>query len=145
MARTARIIEEFCERDYDLVEQVYQYIAAGTYPIECSQNKNRIIRKKSKRFMIKDGELSHLEKRKRGVREGDSSDLNINSPAVNSFLKKEEWLRYVKDIREQKKILHACHVDATAGHLGRQLTLHRMKERFMWLGMYKDVQELVSV
>ena len=73
------------------------------------------------------------------------TELNIKSPAVNSFLKKEMWLRYVKDIHERKRILHACHVDATAGHLGRERTLHRMKERFMWLGMYRDVQELVSV
>ena len=89
-----------------------------------------MIRRKAKRFIIKDGELLYLEKRKRGVREGDSTDLNINSPAVNSFLKKEVWLRYVKDIREQKKILHACHVDATAGHLGRERTLHRMKVNY---------------
>ena len=66
---TASIMEESCEGDYDLVEQVYQYIAAGTCPIGCSQNKKRIIRKKSKRFMIKDGELLYLEKRKRGIRE----------------------------------------------------------------------------
>ena len=69
---TASIIEESCERDHELVEQVYQYIAAGTHPIGCSQNQKRVIRKKSKRFMIKDGELLYLEKRKRGVREGDS-------------------------------------------------------------------------
>ena len=53
----------------DLVEEVYHYITAGTYPIECSQNKKRIIRKKSKRLTVKDGELLYLDKQKRGVRE----------------------------------------------------------------------------
>ena len=52
------------------MEQVYQYIAAGTYPIGCCHNKKRMIGKKLKRLMIKDGELLYLEKRKRGGREG---------------------------------------------------------------------------
>ena len=69
----------------------------------------------------------------------------MHSPAVNSFLTKEVCLRYVKDIREQKKVLHVSHVDATAGHFGREWTLHRMKKRFMWYGMYTDIQELVGV
>ena len=55
------------------------------------------------------------------------------------------WLRYVQTKEEQKKILHGCHVDSTAGHMGREKTLYRIKERFMWKGMYRDVQELVSV
>ena len=71
--------------------------------------------------------------------------MNINSLAVISFLKGDVWLRFVKDIDEQMKILHASHVDATGGHLGREPTLHRIKERFMCHGMYKDIQELVSV
>lgn len=46
---------------------------------------------------------------------------------------------------EQKKILYACHVHLTAGHMGRVKTLHRIKESFMWRRMYRDVQELVSL
>ena len=52
-------------------------------------------------------------------------------------------LRYVQDGEQRKKILHACHVDQTAGHMGRTRTLHRIKERFMWHGMVKDVNEMV--
>ena len=50
------------------------------------------------------------------------------------------WLRYVQTKEEQKKILHGCHVDSTAGHRGREKTLYRVKKRFMWKGMYRDVQ-----
>lgn len=53
-------------------------------------------------------------------------------------------LRYVQDEKEKKRILHACHVDATAGHMGRTRTLCRIKECFMWHGMVKDVQNMVS-
>ena len=34
-------------------------------------------------------------------------------------------------------------IDPTSGHLGRVHTMYRIKERFMWTGMYKDVKELV--
>ena len=62
-----------------------------------------------------------------------------------SLLQVEIWLRYVQTAEERRKILLACHVDKTAGHLGRDKTCHRIKERFMWLGMCKDIQELVHM
>ena len=65
---TAGTMGESCE-GANLVEEVYQYIAAGTYPIECFQKKKRILRKKSKRFKVKDEELLYLDKSKRGERE----------------------------------------------------------------------------
>ena len=49
-------------------------------------------------------------------------------------------LQYVQSKTEQQKILNGCHVDATAGHKGKTRTLYKVKERFMWHGMVKDVQ-----
>ena len=49
-------------------------------------------------------------------------------------------LRFIQTKDEQMRILQACHVDATAGHMGKTRTI---KERFMWHGMVKDVKELV--
>lgn len=57
-------------------------------------------------------------------------------------LQSKIWLQYVTSPEEKKKILRACHVDSTAGHMGRERTYNRLKERFMWTGMYKDVKEL---
>ncbi len=54
-------------------------------------------------------------------------------------------LRYIISSDEQQKILHACHVDPTSGHMGRTRTLCRIKERYMWHGMVNDVQSMVSV
>ena len=48
------------------------------------------------------------------------------------------WLRYVQTKEEQKKILHGCHVDSTAGHMGREKTLYWIKERFGCTGMFKS-------
>ena len=41
-------------------------------------------------------------------------------------------LRYVVNEKERKKILLACQVNATAGHVGKSRTLFWLKERFMW-------------
>ena len=53
-------------------------------------------------------------------------------------------LRYIQNRDEQLKILHACHTDATAGHMGIKRTTTRISERFMWNGIVKDVKEMVS-
>ena len=42
------------------------------------------------------------------------------------------------------KILYACHVHPTAGHMGKSRTLYKIKERYMWHGLVKDVVEMVS-
>jgi len=54
-------------------------------------------------------------------------------------------LRYVVNKEEQKKILLACHIDPTSGHVGRTSTLYRIKERFMWHGLVNDVQNMVRI
>ena len=54
-------------------------------------------------------------------------------------------LRYIESLEERKKILLACHVDATSGHMGKTRTIYRIKERFMWHGMVKDVIDLVRL
>ena len=53
-------------------------------------------------------------------------------------------LHYIQSLEERQKILLACHIDSTSGHMGKTRTLYRIKERFMWHGMVKDVVSLVS-
>ena len=56
----------------------------------------------------------------------------------------EVLLRYLQSKEEQVKVLHACHVDPTSGHLGKTRTIYWIKERFMWHGMVKDVVNMVG-
>ena len=42
------------------------------------------------------------------------------------------------------KKFQSCYVDPTSGHLGIKKTLSRITERFMWPGVSKDVELLVS-
>ena len=53
-------------------------------------------------------------------------------------------LRFIRNHEEQQKILHACHRDPTSGHMALKRTLARISERFVWNGMVKDVQDMVS-
>ena len=54
-------------------------------------------------------------------------------------------VRYIIDRQEQKRIVIACHEDPTSGHMGTKRTRARITERFIWPGVTKDVQELVSL
>ena len=51
------------------------------------------------------------------------------------IITQEVLLRYIMSKEERKKILHGCHIDPTAGHMSRQGTISRIKERFMWHGI----------
>ena len=41
------------------------------------------------------------------------------------------------------KILAACHLDPTAGHMGEKLTVKRITERYIRNGLVNDVKEMV--
>ena len=53
------------------------------------------------------------------------------------------WVRYITSQAERVKILRSCHIDPSSGHMGRTRTINRIKERFMWKGILKDVFDLV--
>ncbi|KAL5515716.1 hypothetical protein EMCRGX_G000921 [Ephydatia muelleri] len=106
----------------DLVEEAYAYLV---YPECVSETKKRVIRRKAAKLTISvEGEL--LYKHKQGKE------------------KKEVLLHYIQSLEERQKILLACHIDSTSGHMGKTRTLYRIKERFMWHGMVKDVVSLLS-
>lgn len=45
----------------ELIEEVYLYITANQYPEEASESRKRAIRKKAKKFIVKDGELYYKQ------------------------------------------------------------------------------------
>lgn len=52
-------------------------------------------------------------------------------------------VRYIQDEKERRRIAMACHVDPTSGHMGIKKTVARVKERFTWKGVIKDVEAIV--
>ncbi|KAL5494151.1 hypothetical protein EMCRGX_G015429 [Ephydatia muelleri] len=109
-------IEETVDDGSDCEDLVEEAYAYLVYPKCVSETKKRVIRRKAAKLTISvEGEL--LYKHKQG---------------------KE------KSLEERQKILLACHIDSTSGHMGKTRTLYRIKERFMWHGMVKDVVSLLS-
>ena len=61
--------------------------------------------------------------------------------SIDLFL---QLVKYVQNRCDQLRITKACHVDPTSGHLGVKKTVGRVKERFMWKGVWSDVRNIVS-
>ncbi|KAL5500587.1 hypothetical protein EMCRGX_G012176 [Ephydatia muelleri] len=53
-------------------------------------------------------------------------------------------VRYVRSSEERCRILKACHVDLTSGHMGVKRTSHRVLERFFWKGVTKNIEIMIS-
>ena len=52
-------------------------------------------------------------------------------------------VKYIKDRANQLGTVKSCHVDPTSGHLGVRKTVGRIRERFMWKGVWNDVKKMV--
>ena len=52
-------------------------------------------------------------------------------------------MRYIQSRSEQMRVVQACHVVVTSGHFGVTKTVARIKERFMWKGILRDVKSMV--
>ena len=52
------------ERDIQLLEEAYVYLTEKKYPSGCSDVRKRVIRKKSQKFVVKDGELFYKQQKK---------------------------------------------------------------------------------
>ena len=79
------------------------------------------IRHQSYGYLLRDGFLWKRPKRKDGVP-----------------------LRVVDDSETKNQILKEFHDTLWAGHRGIWATYHKIKERYWWKGLYKDVEEFVA-
>ena len=55
-------MDENSTEENDLIDDVHQYLTSSKYPDQCSENRKRSIRRKSKKFEVKDGVL-HFRKK----------------------------------------------------------------------------------
>ena len=90
------------EIDYDTIFNYLQH-PHHPYTSECSGNDKRAIRKKAKKFVIKDGVLHNVH--------GSSH---------------RQW---ITDMEQQKKIMKSCHSDKLGGHFGRDKTREKISSR----------------
>jgi len=59
-------------------------------------------------------------------------------------LEEQAWWQLVVPKELQEAVLTEVHEGISGGNLGKDKTLHRLKERFYWPGHYNDVQEWCS-
>ena len=57
-----RPLEPEEDKDQELIELACVYLTTSTYPEGCTENRKRVIRKKSKKLVMKDGELYYKYK-----------------------------------------------------------------------------------
>eukprot|EP00742_Colponemidia_sp_Colp-10_P010829 GILJ01011943.1.p1 GENE.GILJ01011943.1~~GILJ01011943.1.p1 ORF type:complete len:1522 (-),score=171.97 GILJ01011943.1:111-4676(-) len=68
----------------------------------------------------------------------------IGKPTKNRRSRKTlEW-RLVVPLRLRADVISAYHDDITAGHLGLDKTYDKLRTRFFWFGMYRDVKAWVE-
>lgn len=105
----------------DLVEEALQYISDRKYPDHCTDNRKRQIRKKAEKFVLRDDDVFY-------------------NPGNG-----KQMVKFIRSKADQRRIMKSCHVDTTSGHLGIKKTVARIKERFMWKGIWSDVKEMFGL
>ena len=88
------------EISYDLI---LQYLLSKKYPEGASNNHKRSIRKKCKKFVLKDGLVCY---------------------SSEGVLK--QW---IYSDEQQKRVIALCHADRLGGHLGRDKTRQKIVSR----------------
>ncbi len=53
---------ESIQEDTDIIEDMYHYLITSKYPVPCSENRKRSIRRKAKQFVVEDGILFYIKK-----------------------------------------------------------------------------------
>jgi len=133
------------EAETDLLEDVYLFLTKKQYREGMTQNQKRIIRRGATNFRTVDGKLVCTKKLK-GTNEVGLNVKKVLAICILFFVCIQvHEVRYIRERKEQLRIVHACHEDKTSGHLGYRKTLARITERFMWKGLSKDAKEIVSI
>lgn len=59
--------------------------------------------------------------------------------------KKDEKREVVIDADRKRQIFMECHFNEVGHHLGQKKTVHRIQNKYYWLGIVKDVVDWVGV
>ena len=116
------------EVEDELIDQVASYVMSNEYPDDASEYKKRVTGRKAKKFLAIKGELFSNKVQQ-------STRFGYTLISMNDFgVVGREASKICCFKNERNRILHACHVDPTAGHQGKSRTIYRIKERYIWHG-----------
>lgn len=107
------------ESEDPILDMAIHYVLQREYPdTDLSKYQKRAVRKRAATLFVDKGEV-YIQRKSRKV-------------------------KVISSVKEQKRILQACHSEATSGHFGVTKTHRRVAERFYWKGIVGDVHQLVS-
>ena len=117
-----RVLATFMEQDYDdeFVE-IGKYLSTLQRDEAWSTEDFHRIRKKAYKYFLKDGALWRHAKKKNGTP-----------------------MRVICKLEEQRQLMKEFHDSAWAGHRGVWATFAKLKEKYWWPGIYKDVASYVE-
>ena len=107
-------------------QYLVRYLKDGCYPHEFKKQDKAVLRRLSKSYFY-DREKSAL------------FYVDINN------IDKTKFHRLVIQDHEKQRVFEECHSANFAGHVGRDNTLKKIKERYYWPDYYKDTLEMVNI
>ncbi|XP_057212596.1 gypsy retrotransposon integrase-like protein 1 isoform X2 [Triplophysa rosa] len=113
--------EEVVESSSNRLGDIYAFVADGCFPQTMNPIRKKNLRRYAQKFMIEDGRLYYV------------------GP------KKEEKREVVIEAERKRHIFLECHFNDMGHHLGQKKTVHRIQNKYYWLGIVKDVVDWIKV
>ncbi|XP_056602084.1 gypsy retrotransposon integrase-like protein 1 [Triplophysa dalaica] len=113
--------EEVVESSSNRLGDIYAFVADGCFPQTMNPIRKKNLKRFAQKFMIEDGRLYYV------------------GP------KKEEKREVVIEAERKRHIFLECHFNDIGHHLGQKKTVHRIQNKYYWLGIVKDVVDWIKV
>ena len=108
------------------ISRIVSYILHKEYPSECKKVDKYVLRRTAKKYSV---EITPANK--------DDSSVGEGRPII-WFVGKGKKLLVIKGEQENKRVFLECHASNYGGHVGRDNTIKKIRERYHWPEYYKD-------
>lgn len=99
---------------------IFTFVSQGSFSDAITPLRKKNLKRYARKFMIEEGKLFYV-----GV-------------------KREEKREVVIEAERKRQIFLECHFNAVGGHLGQKKTVHRIQNRYYWLGIIRDVVDWIK-
>ncbi|XP_072372491.1 gypsy retrotransposon integrase-like protein 1 isoform X1 [Scyliorhinus torazame] len=105
----------------DKFSDIQRYLADGRFPATFCPARKKNLKRYAQKFQLEGGCLYYV------------------GP------KKDEKREVVADREKRRQIFLECHFSDIGSHLGQKKTVHRIQNRYYWLGIVKDVVDWIKM
>ncbi|KAK7113079.1 uncharacterized protein [Littorina saxatilis] len=121
---------------------VKQYLLCGTIPKDCNNTDKRAVRKRSKTFVIRDGQLYYTGGR---PKRADAEEGEEETPEnLENDTDRTQTLRKCCTNEEEKhEAVMSCHIGEDGTHFGMDKTGERVSSEYYWVGITNTVRKVI--